>query len=189
MPASPLRRVLALLGVCSIVVLTTGAVAPLEIVHSETVDLGDSTLTASFTDWPIRAHRSLDFTFEPAGGISDRKGTLRMLSPSGEPGGVGWFDSSRPIDLPRHPRARDVWGLDITALPQAGTWRFQFTVEGPDGTSTGTLPVPVGPAPGPPMTVSWLVGMLPWLLLVPLLGYAWIRSRSTRLPTARSWNG
>lgn len=162
---------------------------PVNVVHSETVPMGAATLTVSFDDWPVPSHRSMDFLFEPVGGIEGRTGLLRVVSPSGEVGisGIGLERRGDDIVLPRHPRARDVWGLDVVALPEEGTWRFEFTVDGPQGRSTGVLPVEAGPAPGPPMTLSWVVAMLPWVIAVPLLAYAGIRRirRGTGKPTWR----
>jgi hypothetical protein len=193
------HRIPALLAAVAALVLVPASpalartpVAPLVIVHSETVPLGASTLTASFTEWPLRADRSLDFTFRPAAGIEGRTGRLRAVAPSGKPavlGIPGLLDGGVDMELPRHPRARDVWGLDVVALPEEGTWRFEFTVDGPGGTSTATMPLQVGPRPGPPVLLSWVVGMAPWLLPVPLLVRWWVRSRPRRRRYARTWSG
>jgi hypothetical protein len=160
---------------------------PLTIVHSERTSLGAGTLTASFTDWPIKAGRSLDFTFEPAGGIGGRSGTVRAVSPSGQPQALGvvGLDGEADMKLQRHPLARHAWGLDVVALPEEGPWRFEFTVHGPDGTSTGTLPIAVGPMPGPPMALSWSVGMVPWAVVLVLLGRRWLRVRRSAV---LGWN-
>ncbi|MDQ0717840.1 hypothetical protein QFZ55_007292 [Streptomyces luteogriseus] len=53
-------------------------------------------------------------------------------------------------------------------LPDEGTWRFQLAVEGPEGTGRGSLSVPVGPRPGPPIEASWAVGLLPAIVAVPI---------------------
>jgi hypothetical protein len=194
-----LRRVLSALAAAAVLGLVPAspasarsAAAPLVIVHSETVPLGTSSLTASFTDWPIRANRSLDFTFRPAAGIDGRTGRLRAVAPSGRPvvlGIAGILGGGVDMKLPRHPRARDVWGLDVVALPEEGTWRFEFTVVGPEGTSTAILLLLVGSRPGPPAPLSWVVGMAPWLLPVPLLAYWWVRSRPLRRRYAHTWSG
>ncbi|MEJ3749417.1 hypothetical protein WEI85_39920 [Actinomycetes bacterium KLBMP 9797] len=169
------------------------AAPPLDIVHSEVVPLGDSTLTASFTDWPLRARRSLDFTFEPAGGIDGRTVRFRAVAPSGKvvPLGISGLLADRPddLELPRHPRARHAWGLDVVALREEGTWRFELTVRGSGGTRKAVLPLVVSAAPGPPMALSWAVGLLPWIVLVPLGVYGWIRTRPRRRGAAQSWSG
>lgn len=171
---------------------TPGGPPPLQIVHSETVPLGDSTLTVSFTDWPVRAGRSLDFTFVPEGGIAGRTGVLRAVAPSGQPvklGIPGLLAGEEEMELTRHPRERTAWGLDVVALPEEGTWRLDFTVRGREGTSTATLPVVVSARPGPPPALSWTIGMLPWVTAVAFLAYRWIRTGPTRRRAAADWNG
>jgi hypothetical protein len=159
----------------------------LALVHSERVALGNSTLTASFSDWPVKAGRSLDFVFEPDGGIEGRGGTVRAISPSGQPRALGivGLDGEPDMKLQRHPQARHAWGLDVVALSEEGLWRFEFTVHGPSGTATTALPVPVGPAPGPPAALSWTVGMMPWAVALLILGRRWWRVRER---TALGWN-
>jgi hypothetical protein len=168
------------------------AAEPLTLVHSESVTLGETTLTASFTDWPVLASRSLDFTFDPEGGIEGRTGTLRAVAPDGESALLGIaarLAGGSEMTLPRHPRDYGVWGLDAVALPEEGTWQFEFTVVGPEGTSTGTLAVPVGPRPGPPAALTWTIGLLPWLVPLPWLAYLWIRKRPERQGIGSTWSG
>jgi hypothetical protein len=192
------KRALAVLAAAMLVTLSGATSAwaqpePVDLVHSERVPLASSTLTVSFGDWPIRSYRSMDFTFEPDGGIEGRTGLLRVVSPSGDAqafAGAGLQRRGEAIVLPRHPRARDVWGLDVVALPEEGTWRFEFTVDGPEGPSQAVLPLQVGPAPGPPMALSWTVAMLPWTAVVPLLVYLWVRSRPRRSRMgSTAWSG
>ncbi|GAA3845257.1 hypothetical protein GCM10022243_09470 [Saccharothrix violaceirubra] len=176
------------IAVLTLFVLTPVASARAEaltLVHAERVPLGAGILTASFSAWPIRAGRSLDFTFEPDGGIDGHTGALRAIAPSGEAHALGivGLDGNVDMKLPRHPRARDVWGLDVVALPEEGLWRFEFTV---DGAATATMPVPVGPAPGPPPAVSWAVGMAPWAVALVVLSRRWWRVRGR---WDRGWNG
>lgn len=187
-------RVSVVLGVAAVVLVVAAPAAsaqaePLEVVHAERVALSDgSRLTASFSDWPVKAGRSLDFTFEPQGGIEGRSGTLRAVAPSGEPKALGvvGLDGEAVMRLPRHPRARHAWGLDVTALPEEGVWHFEFAVRGPRGEATGTLPITAGPAPGPPPALSWLVGMAPWAVALVVLARWWWRVRGR---TALAWSG
>ncbi|MEV6637919.1 hypothetical protein AB0M54_45070 [Actinoplanes sp. NPDC051470] len=179
---------LALLAAAS----PASAVPPPELVHSESVAMGSSTLTTSFTDWPLRADRSLDFTFEPVGGIEGRTGVLRVVSPRGEStllGIAARLAGEDEMKLPRRPRDYSVWGLDAVALPEEGTWRFEFTVAGPEGTSTGVLALPVGSRPGPSAALSWTVGLLPWILAVPVVAYLWTRSKPKRRRIDSDWSG
>ncbi|ALG10878.1 hypothetical protein [Kibdelosporangium phytohabitans] len=176
-------RLAVAVAVAAVLIVTAPAasaqVTPLTVVHSERVPFGDGTLTASFTDWPIRAGRSLDFTFEPSGGIEGRTGTVRAIAPSGQPRALGivGLDGEPDMKLRRHPQARHAWGLDVVALPEEGRWRFEFTVHGPSGVTTATLPITAGPAPGPPMALSWTVGMIPWAAALLVLARRWTRAR------------
>lgn len=180
-----MRRALVVAVLLTLVgaVPATAAPDPVDVVHSETVALGASTLTVSFDHWPIQSSRSMDFLFEPAGGIGDRSGLLRVIAPSGEVGirAIGLERRGDDIVLPRHPRDRDRWGLDVVALPEEGMWRFEFIVDGPDGRRTGVLPLEVGPAPGPPLALSWTLAMGPWVVGAALLvTFGWLRRTRRR---------
>ena len=73
--------------------------------------------------------------------------------------------------LSRHPRNRDVWGLDVESLNSSGTWTLRFTIDGPQGEGTGDLTIDVLEQPGPPLTLSWLVGLIPLALTLVFFGY------------------
>jgi len=167
------NTVVALLGVVGLLFGTAGtalAYEPVNVVHTEHVQAGPYSLTVGFSTWPVKALQSLDFTFVPDGGIADKSGTLSLVRPTGK-------RSSKPDPLVRHPRKLDVWGLDITALPDPGDWRFVFTVDGPDGQGTGELALPVQEQPGPPMGLSWAISTVPLFGLVALIVIAWRRTR------------
>src|SRR5687768_16442759 len=78
--------------------------------YSERIMVGPYPVAVWVSDWPIAAQRSVDFTFAPEGGIADKTARIRLVMPNGEE----YFD----IRLPRHPRNRSVWGLDLIALPE-----------------------------------------------------------------------
>ncbi|MEO3793223.1 hypothetical protein ABGB14_23675 [Nonomuraea sp. B10E15] len=151
------------------------AYAPVGVVHTERVQAGPYHLTVGFSTWPLRAMQSLDFTFVPDGGLTGKSGTLSMTGPGMKQG------MRRTSPLSRHPRKRDVWGLDIHALPTAGPWSFTFTVNGPQGQGTATLAdVTVLEQPGPPLALSWTLCTLPVLGLIAFLVAAWRRHRPSR---------
>ncbi|WP_211370947.1 hypothetical protein [Nonomuraea turkmeniaca] len=196
------RALVALVAVVAALLLAaapatagSGAAPPLpgEIVHTETVRMSDqSTITVSFTRWPIRAMQSLDFAFEPTGGIDGRTGLVTTVTPTGDRRGLKGIVLQRRGDsivLPRHPRARQVWGLDVVSLQEEGTWRFEFAVEGPGGTATGVLPVPVIGQPGPPLPLSWTIALAPWAPVAVLLGVGWRRTRQIRKSARPAWSG
>jgi hypothetical protein len=150
------------------------AYPPVGVVHTEQVQAGPYAITVGFSSWPIRAMRSLDFTFAPVGGISGKSGIVGIFPPGGR---------GRIKPLARHPRKRDVWGLDIESLDRAGVYAFRFDVNGPRGRGEGTLDgVEVLGQPGPPLALSWTVGSLPLVALVTLIVVAWRRVRPGRRP-------
>jgi len=166
------------MALAAVAVLLFGSAAPADayepvnIVHTERVQAGPYGLTVGFSTWPLRAMQSLDFTFIPDGGIEDKTGTLTTVNPQGG-------SSPRAQQLVRHPRKREVWGLDVRSLKAPGDWTFRFTVTGPAGSGTGELRgLNVLEQPGPPMGVSWGISTLPLIGLVALIVVAWRRTRS-----------
>ena len=168
-----IKHCLVVLAVLLLPVATAApamAYEPVNIVHTERVQAGPYGITVGFSTWPLRAMQSLDFTFIPDGGISDKSGTFALTAPSGSHGRGG--------PLARHPRKRDVWGLDVYALQQEGNWQFTFAIDGPQGHGQGTLAnLPVLAQPGPPLALSWAVCSLPFFALVAFLVIAWRRNR------------
>jgi hypothetical protein len=150
------------------------AYAPVDIVHTEQVKVGPYTVVVGFSKWPIRAMQSLDFTFAPTTGITGKSGTLTISGPE-----------NQSSQLARHPRERSVWGLDVTALDNAGTYSFTFTITGSQGTGTGTLSnVAVLSQPGPPLPLSWSISSLPAIAMIVFIVLAWRRKRPGRLLAA-----
>ncbi|KAA2261435.1 hypothetical protein F0L68_16740 [Solihabitans fulvus] len=148
------------------------AYAPVNIVHTERVTAGPYVVTIGFSVWPLHAMQSLDFTFVPDGGIADKSGGLFLEGPDMPP-----HEKAQP--LARHPRKRDVWGLDVRALPIQGDWNFGFAIDGPLGHGEGALAAPVAvlPQPGPPLALSWSITVIPVALLVLFVVIAWRRVR------------
>nr|WP_162291597.1 hypothetical protein [[Mycobacterium] stephanolepidis] len=145
------------------------AYAPVNVVHTEQVSAGPYALTVGFSTWPLRAMQSLDFTFIPADGITGKSGTLTIVSPDGQQG--------HAERLARHPRKREVWGLDVRALQEQGHHQFIFDITGPQGPGQGTLDLDVLPQPGPPLALSWIVSLIPVFALAGVLVVAWRRTR------------
>lgn len=165
------RAVVAML--CAAVTLSIGmaptaAADPLDyIVHTEHLQVGPYPVTVGFTVWPLRAMQSLDFTFAPDGGIADKSGIITAVAPDGR------TDADR---LSRHPRNRSVWGLDVESLDSAGTWTLRFKIDGPQGEGTGDLAVDVLKQPGPPLALSWIVGLVPLTLTLVFFAVVWLRT-------------
>jgi hypothetical protein len=176
-------RALRILATAALAALLIGGFAapaaaypPVDVVHTAQVQVGPYPLTVGFSTWPIRAMRSLDFTFAPAGGIAGKSGTLDIQGAGMGPRGV-----RQGAPLVRHPRKRDVWGLDTRAIDDPGTYSFQFTIDGPQGHGEGTLDgVTVLNQPGPPLPLSWSVASLPLIALLALIVVGWRRTHPGR---------
>ncbi|MBA0048798.1 hypothetical protein [Mycobacteroides sp. LB1] len=170
-----MRYTRMLLALFAIVGLSLGisapanAYAPVNVVHTEQVNAGPYQLTVGFSTWPLRAMQSLDFSFIPADGITGKSGTLTVVTPDGR--------QPRTEPLARHPRKREVWGLDIRALQEEGQHQFIFDITGPRGPGKGTLNLEVLPQPGPPLGLSWMISLIPVFALAGILIAAWRRTR------------
>lgn len=147
------------------------AYEPVNVVHTERVQAGPYGVTVGFSVWPLRAMQSLDFTFVPDGGVDGKSGVLTEVDPTRR--------VLRAEPLARHPRKRDVWGLDVRSLKSPGEWTFRFRIDGPLGPGAGELAgLTVLPQPGPPLPLSWSISVLPLIALVAFLVVVWRRTGS-----------
>jgi hypothetical protein len=178
-----MRRLIFALIVLASLVSTTPATAHEAVPYQERIQVGPYPVDVWVSDWPIAAQRSVDFTFTPEGGIADKSARIRLIQPDGSE----YFD----IPLPRHPRNRAVWGLDLIALPEPGLWTIELTIDGPAGAGTGTFgPMDLLEQQGPPPGLSWLIGVLPPLLFLGfLVVLAWRRFPVASRRLAWSWQG
>jgi hypothetical protein len=169
----------------SLVVAVTMGAGPASgheaVPYAERILVGPYPVEVWVSAWPIAAQRSVDFTFSPEGGIADKSARIRLIRPDGEE----YF----AIPLPRHPRNRAVWGLDLIALPEPGPWTIELTIAGPAGSGSGWFgPMTLLEQPGPPPTLSWLLGVVPPLLFLGwLVGLAWRRFPAAARRLAWSW--
>ena len=53
---------------------------------------------------------------------------------------------------------------------------LRFTIDGPQGEGTGDLAVDVLEQPGPPLALSWLVGLTPLALTLAFFAVVWMRT-------------
>jgi hypothetical protein len=179
-PASVTRNIVAAASALLLLLTPATARAHPSDPHHETIQVGPYEVIVGFSQWPIRAERSLDITFEPEGGIADKTATIEITDPNGD-----WYEVG---PLGRHPRQRDLWGLDLIALPAQGDWTIELTIDGPKGIGTGTLTgISVGERPGPPLSPMWLIAILPLVFLLWLGIRAWFMVRPGRTAEAHSW--
>ncbi len=164
---------------------TALAYPPVDVVHQEKVQVGPYTRMVGFSDWPLRADKSLDFVFEPVGGREGMTGKLAMIGPDGT-GGRNRGGGNQP--LVRHPRKQESWGLDVFSLNREGAWTFKFQLDGPQGHGEGELKgLQVLEAPGPPFAVSWAASSLPLIALLVAIIVAVIRIKPGKRETTWAW--
>lgn len=173
----------ALLAMFIVIASFPGSVAahpggPIVEVHTETIDVGPYRIEVGFSDWPLRAERSLDIVFHAPEGIAGKWGTVTLIAPSGQ---------EETMTLVRHPRQREDWGLDIIALPEEGVWTMRLAIDGPLGPGEGSLPLTLGPRPGPPVLVGWLPPLTVIAAMLTAIVIAWRRVRPGRQPETWAW--
>ena len=145
--------------------------------HTQQLEVGDLKLTVAFTEWPLRAERSLDLTFRPEGGIAGKTVLARFVKPDG----TQWGDAE---PLPRFPRDRTMWGYDSAALPLEGQWKLELSANN----QKTVLPLTVLERPaGPPGNLITALAMIPILAVFVLAIRAWLRVKPLRQLESRNW--
>ena len=149
--------------------------------HHLTVQAGPYPVEVGFSAWPLVAERSFDITFTPADGIEGKQATIDLAGPNGPERRISGT-------LGRHPRQRDVWGLDLISLSDPGPWTMDLAIEGPLGPGRATIgPIDVGLRPGPPPLPMYLIALIPFLAIVAAIVVAWRRVRPGSTPEATAW--
>jgi hypothetical protein len=79
---------------------------------------------------------------------------------------------------------REIRELGVGADVEApGTYSFEFVINGLQGQGHGTLNgVTILNQPGPPLPLSWTIGLLPLIALVVFITVAWRRTKPGRQP-------
>ncbi len=155
-------------------VLETALANPLK--HTETLMVGKTKVIIGFNEYPLQAERSLDLTFNPEGGISNKKGAIEFIRPNGEK----WFTTT----LPRYTRDRSVWGFDNQAFPTQGQWTMKINING----SVASIPLTVDARPvGPSSNLIITLALIPILAVFTLAIRAWKWVRPLRHLESRTW--
>jgi hypothetical protein len=153
----------------------------IELAHTETVQIGPYTMKIGFSRWPVLAQQSLDVVFIPEGGIEEKTAMLTVSDPAGN----FWAEA---FILPRFPRDRSIWGLDITAFAVEGQHKFKLELDGPKGKATGELDVVMlPPPPFLPTLVSWVIGLSPFIITLGVVLTAWFRVRPGKRENTWVW--
>ena len=148
--------------------------------HEESVQVGVYKLNVQFSEWPVRAERSLDILISPENGIQGLSGATKMTLP----GTTKVIES----DLVRFPKNRNIWGYDLISMPEKGAWDLEFSIKGAQGTGTGKLKLEVLERPaGPSVALTQPLGLIPILAVLILAIRAWLRVRPLRHSEANRW--
>jgi hypothetical protein len=116
------------------------------IQHRESLKVGPYKLEVGFSQYPVRAERSLDITFTPVGGIQGLSGTTKFKLVNSK--------FSIDQDLVRFTKDRSIWGYDLISIPKKGTWNLEFKINGKQGQGVGNLKLEVLERPAGPSVAS-----------------------------------
>ena len=148
--------------------------------HRETLNVGPYSLEVQFSEWPVRAQRSLDVLFVPEGGIFGRTGSIKMTLAGSKQMIEG--------DLLRFTKNRTIWGFDLFPFPEKGTWNLEFKIKGAKGLGLGKLKLEVLERPaGPSVALTQPLGLIPILAVFVLAIRSWWRVRPLRHVEANQW--
>ncbi len=159
---------------------------PITLEHTEKVQVGPYIVTVGFSRWPVQADRSFDLTFDVEGGIEGKQGTVTLVAPT-----LRDHDDyfNYPFPLSRFARDRTVWGFDVISFPEQGQWKYQFSINGPQGRGTGSLDVVfLERPPFLPSLVNWSLGFIPFIALIILMIISWLRVRPGKRAETWTWN-
>lgn len=167
-----LRNKVTALVALLLLLLPVGAASahggPTEGLYHLSAEAGPYKMILDFADWPLRAKKSNRIIIQPAGGIADKTGTLKITFAD---------PSVKPVVTPleTYPGLHDAWMYQTAGFPKQGQMTLTIDVNGPSGKGTfTTTDLSVGEPPGIPMWVGWLIG------LFPIYGLAWFGVREVR---------
>jgi hypothetical protein len=144
------------------------------IKHQEIVQAGPYRVVVGFSEWPMRAERSLHIMYTLDGGLPGLKG-VRKFIPAG---GLSEDQKDRyPFDarLLRFTRDPSIWGDDDISFESSGTRTLEIGIDGPKGKGVGRLEnLMIGERPaGPPAALIYALSLVPVLALLVIATRAW----------------
>ncbi len=144
-----------------------------QAMHNQIIQVGSRKVTVHFTDYPVRAERSLHITFQPEGGIEGLKATGQFIG------------SSNAFPLSRFPSNRKVWGFDNIAFNSPGKRVFELNIQ---GVGKGRIEFIVGERPtGPNSSIIYALGVLPVLAVFLLAIRSWLRVQPAKQRETYHW--
>jgi hypothetical protein len=137
------------------------------------IKVGTRNVTVRFSDYPVRAERSLNITFSPEGGIAGLTATGKFE------------DRTREFPLERFPSNRKVWGFDDISFKEPGKRIFELSIA---GVGKGRLEFAVGERPaGPSSELIYALGIMPILALFVLAIRAWRKVQPAKQSETYNW--
>jgi hypothetical protein len=158
------------------------------IKHQEIVQAGPYRVMVDFSEWPMRAERSLHIMYTPDGGIQGLKG-IRKFIPAG---GLSEDQKNRyPFDarLLRFTRDPSIWGDDDVSFESSGTRTLEIGIDGPKGKGVGRLEnLMIGERPaGPPAALIYALSLVPVLALLVIAARSWRQVRPAQRRETHAW--
>ncbi|MEY4529654.1 MAG: hypothetical protein RLZZ156_375 [Deinococcota bacterium] len=153
--------------------LVCSSLANAQASHDQIIKVGNRNVTVRFSDYPVRAERSLNITFSPDGGITGLQATGKFVGLSDE------------FTLDRFPSNRKVWGFDDISFKTSGKRTFELHII---GVGKGRLEFTVGERPaGPSSELIYALGVMPILALFVLAFRAWRQVQPARQSETYNW--
>ncbi len=141
--------------------------------YEQIIKVGTRNVTVRFSDYPVRAERSLNITFSPEGGIAGLTATGKFV------------DRTSEFSLDRFPSNRKVWGFDDISFKQPGKRTFELSIA---GIGKGRLEFTVGERPaGPSSELIYALGIMPILALFVLAIRAWRKVQPAKQTETYNW--
>jgi hypothetical protein len=153
--------------------LTAAGASPLQ---TQDAQIGSYKLLLSYYSLP-RAGQDLVMTIEPRDRTQALQFSQARLDPAKD-------TSANTVGVQITPTQDEQGVYDVHVNPPIrGTWLLHLTVAGPTGTTAGDIPIAVDGPPAIPVWLGWLIGLLPFPLLIGMiwLQVGWRKTKQDRL--------
>ena len=175
-----LQRILLVAGVLALIIVvidgtysivaTMAGSTPARVDH---VTAGPYQLTVNMYQYPANAGFALPFSVAPAQPVN---GTLNFHIDSYPGKGV----DANPVRATFGPSASVHNGIQGAAeITVQGPWRLQIQVDGPMGRGIANVPITATALPPIPTWLGWLLGFIPFYVLIVFFAVKYVRGRNT----------